>query len=86
MEEGFIYVLLMIAIGLFTLYSALKFIRNPEYAKHYIKNNPKAFVFRKLFGEEKALRITRSFFAPLGAIIGLFLLFFGIYLLARMVY
>lgn len=86
MQEGFIYVLLIIAIGLFTLYSSLKLIKNPDYAKHYIKNNPKAFILRKFFGEDKALKITRSFFAPLGAIISLFLLLFGVYLLARLVY
>ena len=86
MQEVFVYALLIIAIGTLTLYTSLKFIKNPDYAKHYIKNNPKAFVFRKLFGEEKALRITRNFFAPFGAVISLFLFLFGIYLLSRLIY
>jgi len=78
--ENAVTSLILILIGIINLYFAIRFIINPEYGQDYIKNSPKAFIWRKLLGEEKAYSITRKIFVPIGIILGAVLILIGLYL------
>jgi len=80
MENVFIS-LILILIGGINLYFAIRFLKNPKFGKDYIKNSPKAYLWRKLFGEEKAYSITRKVFVPIGIILGVIFILIGLSLL-----
>ena len=69
---------LFILVGAVNLYYAIKFLRDPQFAENYIKKSPKAFIWKKLFGEEKAIKITRNIFAPIGLLLGIGFILGGI--------
>ena len=69
---------ILIVVGTFMIFSASKFLKDSDYADNYIKFHPKAWLLRNIFGEDKALKITKAFFAPLGILIGVSLILFGI--------
>ncbi len=69
--------IVLIIIGVVCLFLSLIFYFNPAFASNYIKNSPKAWLWRKLFGEEKALKITKYVFVPIGIIIGIIIIIFG---------
>lgn len=74
--------LILLAAGGFNLRQVYKFRFDEAWARDYIKRRPKALLLRKVFGEEKAYRITRDFLAPLGFVlsvgmIGLGMAFLG---------
>ena len=73
-----IYAIFIIIAGLINLYYSIRFLRNPKFADNYIKNSSKAFLLRKIFGVEKSIKILRKILAPLGILIGILLIFFGI--------
>ena len=81
MAETIFYSILLIGIGALNLFYATKFLRYPQFAKRYIETSPKAWLWRKIFGVEKAIKITKSVFAPLGIILGVGFIIFGIILL-----
>lgn len=70
--------LLTIVIGIIAVYLSYKCIKDPKFAKKYVETNPKAFIWRKLFGVEKSVKMTRTVFAPLGVAIGILLIVIGI--------
>lgn len=76
-----LYSILLICVGALDLVYSIKFFVNHKFAKKYIETSPKAWIWRKLFGIKKAIKITRSIFAPLGIIIGVILIILGIILL-----
>ena len=80
MAQNIIYPILLIGIGAFNLFYATKFLRDPKFAKNYIETSPKAWLWRKIFGVEKATKLTKSVFAPLGIILGIGFIIFGIVL------
>lgn len=67
------------AIGFLNLFFSIKFLRNPNYARNYITKSPKAFLWRKIFGEERAYKITKNVFLPLGITIGVLMILVGIF-------
>ena len=69
----------LIVIGIVNLYYAGKFFKDPAFAKNYIQKSPKALIWRKLFGEEKAIKMTKTIFAPIGIILGIGLILAGFY-------
>lgn len=75
------YGLLFILVGAVNLYYATKFLRDQQFAEKYIKTNPKAFIWKKMFGEEKALKIIKNVFAPIGLLLGIGFILGGIILL-----
>lgn len=83
MNEALIYILIAIIAGLVSIYTAIRFLKDPEFAKNYIQKSPKAFIWRKLLGEEKSLELTKNFFAPFGLLIGVGITLFGIYFLIK---
>ena len=72
---------MLLLIGIFSLSFSIKFLRNSDYAKKYIKNSSKTFLWRKMFGEEKAYNITRKIFVPFGIFLGIIFIIFGLFLL-----
>lgn len=70
--------IILIVVGIINLSLMIKIVRDPKFAYNYVKNSPKAFLWRKLFGEERALIIVKKIFVPIGFIIGVCLVVFGI--------
>lgn len=68
---------IIVAVGV--LYYSYKILNDPEYARNYVRTSHKAYLWRKVFGEEKAVALTKNVFAPLGIALGLFLLVSSIY-------
>jgi hypothetical protein len=73
-------VLLMLG-GALAFFTALKSIINPRFLENYVKASPKAFIWRKMFGEDRAKKILKNIFAPLGVIGGIAFIIYGIVLL-----
>ena len=71
-----IYSLFLIGIGIISLFFSIKSLIDPAFAKKYVDTNPKAWLWRKLFGEPSA--ITKKFFLILAIIIGFGFIFVGI--------
>jgi len=74
------YGILLILVGAVNIYYATKFLTDPSFASNYVKKSPKAYIWRKMFGEEKSIKIIRRLFAPLGIILGTGFILFGGYL------
>ena len=70
--------IIFITIGIIDLILVIKIKINPEFAANYVKNSPKAYLWRKIFGEEKALRVIKNIFVPIGFIFGIVLIGLGI--------
>ena len=78
MSVNMLYSILLTGIGILNLFLATKFLTDPKFAREYIEKSPKAWLWRKMFGVEKALKITKSFFVPLGIAFGIFCILFGV--------
>ncbi len=76
-----IYALLALLIGLLTLFRIVRALKNPDYLKNYIETSSKAFLWRKIFGVEKTIELTRKIFLPVGLILSIFLIGYGIYVI-----
>ena len=72
---------LLILLGLFTTYQAGRILVDSKYAAQYTQKSYKAWLWRKLFGEDKAAKIIRTFFAPIGVALGLGFTIVGVYLM-----
>jgi len=68
MNENIIYSIILFFVGIFGLFRAIKFLRNPKFAREYIEKSPKAKIWKKMFGVDKATKITRNIFVPLAII------------------
>jgi len=73
-----IYALLIIVVGSINIYYCIRNLKDQKFAEKYIRNSHKAFLLRKIFGEEKAIHIIRKIFVPLGIIIGVLLILSGV--------
>jgi hypothetical protein len=73
--------LILILIGCFNIYLTRKLIKNPQFVENYTKTSPKAFIWRKIFGEEKAIKIIKTVLAPIGLFLGICVVLIGIILL-----
>jgi hypothetical protein len=65
-------------IGCLNLYFASKFLVDPIFTDNYIKKSPKALIWRKIFGEDKAIHLAKTIFAPLGVILGSLFILAGV--------
>ena len=81
MTEVMFYSILMIVVGIFNLSITIRFFVSKTFGEEYIRKSPKAWLWRKIFGEEKAYQMTKKIFAPLGMIMSICFIAFGIYLL-----
>lgn len=73
--------IIIILVGVFYLTLNYKFRKDRSFGSNYVKNNPKAYIWRKMFGEEKALRLIRTVFIPMGFLISVGFIIYGLYLL-----
>ena len=72
---GFIFIL----VGVVMLFIFIKIVRDQKFAEEYAKKSPKAWLWRKIFGEDRAVKVIRKFFGPIGIFAGFIFLIFGIY-------
>lgn len=77
--NNLLYPGLLILIGIFDLVIALRFLVDKEFGEQYIRESPKAYLWRKIFGEENAYKITKSIFVPLGILLGFAVVILGVY-------
>lgn len=77
MEGLNFWAILLVIAGSINLYFCYKFRTNEQFATNYVKKSPKALIWRKLWGEEKALRIISKVFVPVGAFISMVIIILG---------
>ncbi len=73
----------LIVVGIFNIVIASMAIFRKGFAEHYVSTSPKAYLFRKFFGQEKSVKLIKSFFAPFGFLLGVGLIVFSIIILVR---
>lgn len=76
-----IYSLLLVGTGIVGIFFSIKALVDPAFARKHVETSPKVWLWRKYFGTEKALIMTKKIFLPLGIIISLGLIILGIWLL-----
>lgn len=76
-----IYSLLLVGTGIVGLFFSIKALVDPAFARRHVETSPKVWLWRKHFGTERALIMTRKIFLPLGIAISLGFIILGIILL-----
>jgi hypothetical protein len=76
-----IYSLLLVGAGIVGLFFCIWALVDPAFARRHVETSPKAWLWRKYFGIEKALTMTKEIFLPLGIIISVGLIISGILLI-----
>jgi hypothetical protein len=74
---------ILIAIGIFCIILTLMIIFRKGFAEKYVATSPKAYLWRKLFGEKRAVKIIKFILAPIGFLFGVASLIFGIMLVVK---
>lgn len=69
---------LFIALGVLNILLTSLVMFRKGFAEKYVTTSPKAWLWRKLFGETRAVRIIKHILAPLGFLLGMILFLFGI--------
>jgi hypothetical protein len=72
--------LFLLAGGL-NLYFSIRFILDENWGRNYIETSYRARFWRAILGEDRAYRITKVVFAPLGIVTGVGFLGYGVYML-----
>lgn len=75
-----IYSLLLVGTGIVGLFFSIQALVDPAFARRHVETSPKVWLWRKHFGTERALIMTRKMFLPLGIAISLGLIILGIIL------
>ncbi|MGD2248329.1 MAG: hypothetical protein PVF58_07960 [Candidatus Methanofastidiosia archaeon] len=73
-----IYSVLLVGTGIVGLFFCIKALLDPAFARKHVETSPKVWLWRKYFGTEKALIMTQKIFLPLGIVISVGLIIFGI--------
>ncbi|MBT4540193.1 hypothetical protein HOC35_01650 [Candidatus Woesearchaeota archaeon] len=81
MNEMVVLILSSLLAGTFSTVMSWKMIKNDEFAKKYMETSHKTWIWRKLLGVERATKLTRKFFAPLGLTFGILLILAGLFFL-----
>jgi len=68
----------LVLVGIIGLYFSGRFLVDAEYAKRYVLESPKAYLWRKMFGADKTMKMTKYFFAPIGILLSLVLITIGL--------
>jgi hypothetical protein len=82
MTDSIIYASLCILAGIFGTVTCIRFYVDKQFGENYIRKSPKALIWRKLFGEEKAYRISKTIFIPLGLVMSSVLIIVGLYFIS----
>lgn len=77
---GEIYSVILVGTGIVGLFFCIKALLDPKFARKHVETSPKVWLWRKYFGTEKALILTRKIFLPLGIVISVVLIISGILL------
>ncbi|MEK7063085.1 MAG: hypothetical protein AAB955_00155 [Patescibacteria group bacterium] len=72
--------IVFITAGLISTYFSGRCFFDMEFAKKYAAESPKTYLLRTLFSHEKTLTALRYFFAPLGVLLGIILVVYGLLL------
>ena len=64
--------------GIVGLFFSIIALVNPAFARRHVETSPKVWPWRKYFGTEKALIVTRKILLPLDVVISLGLIILGI--------
>lgn len=75
-----IYSLLLVGTGIVGLFFSIMALVDPAFARKHVETSPKVWLWRKYFGTEKALIMTRKIFLPLGIVISSGLIILGVIL------
>lgn len=70
--------ILLIVVGFIALYFSGRFLIDPAFATKYVAESPKAYIWRKMFGIDKTMTLTKYFFAPIGVILSIVLIAVGL--------
>jgi hypothetical protein len=73
-----IFALFLIVVGIVNLRLIYKASTDEDFGRNYIRTSPKAFIWRKIFGEEKAYEITRKDFIPIGLLVSIAIIIVGL--------
>jgi hypothetical protein len=79
MNQSIIIAIFCMLIGIYGLFNCFRFYKDKKFAENYIKNSPKAQIWRNLFGEEKAYKMVNKIFAPLGIALSSYLIYMGVH-------
>ena len=69
----------MTVIGVFFLFRNISMIRNESKLESYLHNSSKGKLWVKKFGIEKTKKLTQKYFLPIGSLISVLLMFFGVW-------
>ncbi len=72
--------LIIIGVGIFDLLLTSTLLFKKGSVERYVNTSPKAYLWRKILGEERALKIIKNILAPIGFLLGVLLTIFGLYL------
>ena len=72
-----ILAILLFFIGIFFFLRNIKMYFNPGALKKYIETSPKASLWREKFGIEKAIKLSKSTFLPLGILVSIVFIVIG---------
>ena len=63
--------LILILAGIVGMVLGALMTFNHSFAIQYVRHSPKAWIWRKLLGEDRAVRAMQSFFGPLAICVGI---------------
>lgn len=66
--------IVLIITGFIALYFSGRFFIDQTFARKYVTESPKAYIWRKIFGIEKTMILTKYLFAPVGLALSLILI------------
>jgi len=71
--------IILIIAGFVNFALALAIITLKDFGKKYVATSPKAYIWRKIFGEDRAYEIIKKYFGPAGLVIGVIFMILGVY-------
>ncbi len=81
--EKLAYPLLILVVGLYFAYRNIRLLRDEKTLRDYMMNSPKAAMWVKKYGLERATEMTRTTFLPIGIAVSVALAGMGAWLLWR---
>jgi hypothetical protein len=77
MNEAIFYSLILILVGVYAGFNGFRLMTSSEFLKEYVRKSHRTYLWKKWLGEEKTIRLTQKFFAPLGFLISALLILLG---------
>jgi hypothetical protein len=75
---NYLYAIVSIIVGIVAFVIAVRLIRNPLYLRSYVERSPKAYLWKKKYGVDKTMELTKHYFAPVGIVVSIILILVGI--------